>query len=59
MTHSVLYMYICLTVMNISFGVTRYLVLEGGGCVELTLMKSSGAVGAVSVNLTTLDGTAG
>ena len=34
-------------------------VLEGTGFVELILAKSDGAVGAVSVNINTVDGTAG
>lgn len=34
-------------------------VLEGTGFVELILTKSDGAVGAVSVNINTVDGTAG
>ena len=45
--------------VNISFGITSVAVVEGSGVVELILTKSDGAVGAVSVNLTTMDGTAG
>ncbi|CAI8026308.1 IgGFc-binding protein [Geodia barretti] len=47
-----------LPVVNISFGITSISVLEGNGFVELVLTKSEGAVGAVSVNLNTVDGTA-
>ena len=47
------------SVVNISFGITSISVLEGNGFVELVLTKSEGAVGAVSVNLNTVDGTAG
>ena len=45
--------------VNISFGATSISVLEGNSFVELILTKSEGAVGAVSVNLNTVDGTAG
>ena len=46
-------------VVNISFGATSLSVFERNGFVELILTKSDGAVGTVSVNLTTADGTAG
>lgn len=45
--------------MNISFGVTAYSVSEGAGFVDLVLTKTSGAVGPVSVTLSTIPGTAG
>lgn len=46
-------------VMNISFGAPSFSVSEGNGFVELVLTKTMGAVGPVSVNLITMNGTAG
>ena len=50
------YMYIIHTsfaVMNVSFSETSLAVSEGGGFFELTLTKTEGAVGPVTVNLVT------
>ena len=47
------------TVMNVSFGAPRFSVVEGKGFAELVLTKTPGAVGPVSVNLFTVDGSAG
>lgn len=46
-------------VVNISFRVPSFSVSEGNGSVELTLLKTHGAEGPVSVTLHTVDGTAG
>ena len=51
--------FILIAVTNISFGAVSYSVSESFGCVELMLTKTTGAVGPVSVNLFTVDGTAG
>lgn len=51
--------YILFVVVNISFGVPSVSVSEGKGFVELTLTKTHGAEGPVSVTLHTVDGTAG
>ena len=45
--------------VNVSFGMTNITKSEGNSFVELMLTKSEGAVGAISVNITTMDGTAG
>ncbi len=45
-------------VMNVSFAETSYTVVEGIGVVELLLVKTPGGIGPVSVELTTLDGSA-
>ena len=50
---------LCVTVMNVSFGAPRFSVVEGKGFAELVLTKTPGAVGPVSVNLFTVDGSAG
>ena len=39
--------------MNISFSVMFHSVMEGGGFLELTLIKTEGAVGPVTVSLFT------
>ena len=49
----------CFAVVNVSFGIMEYSVSEGTGFVELVLMKTHGAVGPVSVLLSTINGTAG
>ena len=56
-----MYMYICIdiAVTNISFGAMKYTVMEGTGFVELVLIKTPGAIGTVSVNLNSTQGTAG
>ena len=45
--------------VNISFGMTNITKSEGSSFVELMLTKSEGAIGAILVNITTMDGTAG
>lgn len=45
-------------VMNVSFGALTFSTIEGNGSVELVLLKTAGAIGPVSVNLFTIDGTA-
>ena len=45
-------------VMNISFAAANIEVVEGVGIVSLTLLKTAGAVGPVSVQITTVDMTA-
>ena len=48
--------YLTSTVMNVSFRETSLSVSEGGGFFELTLVKTEGAVGPVTVNLITIPG---
>ena len=45
-------------VMNISFVVTEFDVMEGEGVVTLVLEKTDGAVGPVVVKIFTVEGTA-
>ena len=44
--------------MNVSFAESFYSVTEGDGCVEVTLIKSEGGVGPVTVTLIPISGTA-
>ncbi len=44
--------------MNVSFADVNIRVAEGVGIVSFTLQKTAGAVGPVSVQITTVDGTA-
>ena len=46
------------SVMNVSFASRKFVTTEGDGYVEVVLLKTAGAVGPVSVQLSTLDGTA-
>ena len=45
-------------VMNISFVVTEFDVMEGEGVVTLMLEKTEGAVGPVAIRIFTVEGTA-
>jgi hypothetical protein len=44
--------------VNVTLSQTEYSIREGSGCVELTLVKSEGGTGPVTVTLSTLPGTA-
>ena len=50
--------YVC-TFVAVDFGVSNYSVFEQTGVVELILTKTSDASTPVTVNLFTVDGTAG
>ena len=51
---------ICIFVtVNISFGITNYSIFEATDFVELNLTKTPGALVPLTVNLFTMDGTAG
>ncbi len=47
-----------LTVMNVSFASTSIDVVEGVGIFDFTLKKTEGALGPVSIRITSMDGTA-
>ena len=47
-----------LAVMNVSFAAPTINVMEGAGIVSFTLLKTAGAVGPVSVRISTSGGTA-
>ena len=51
-------MFLFFSVMNVSFASQKFITTEGDGYVELVLLKTNGAIGSVSVELSTLDGTA-
>ena len=50
--------YLSLTVMNVSFVDTDLVVREGEGFVSFSLSKTEGAIGPVSVQVTTEPGSA-
>ena len=43
----------------VNFGVANYSVFEGTGVVELILTRETGVSGSITVNLLTVNGTAG